>query len=51
MLESVGLEKEEKNPKRASEVVRQLYLKYNATRVIVETVAFQLIMKQIFQGL
>lgn len=51
VLESVGLEKEEKNPKRASEVVRQLYLKYNATRVIVETVAFQLIMKQIFQGL
>lgn len=51
VLESVGLEKEEKNPKRASEVVRQLYLKYSATRVIVETVAFQLIMKQIFQGL
>lgn len=51
VLESIGLEKEEKNPKRASEVVRQLYLKYNATRVIVETVAFQLIMKQIFQGL
>ena len=51
ILESIGLEGQEKNPKRASEIVRQLYIKYKANRVIVETVAFQQIMKQIFREL
>lgn len=51
VLESIGLEGQEKNPKRASEIVRQLYIKYKANRVIVETVAFQQIMKQIFREL
>ena len=51
ILESIGLEGQEKNPKRASEIVGQLYIKYKANRVIVETVAFQQIMKQIFRGL
>lgn len=46
VLESVGLKWAEKDLKNAMEVMRALYDKRNATRVIVETVAFQLIMKK-----
>ena len=46
ILETVGLKEEEKDLKNAMEVLRGLYTKRNATRVVVETVAFQLIMKK-----
>lgn len=46
ILETVGLKEEEKDLKNAMEVLKGLYNKRNATRVIVETVAFQLIMKK-----
>ena len=46
ILETVWLKEEEKDLKNAMEVLKALYVKRNATRVIVETVAFQLIMKK-----
>ena len=46
ILESVGLKEEEKDLKNAMKVLKGLYTKRNATRVVVETVAFQLIMKK-----
>ena len=49
VLECIWLEWLEKNIKRATEIVRNLYIKRNATRVIVETVAYQLVLKWIFK--
>ena len=49
VLECIWLQGTEKNIKRACEVVRNLYIKRKATRVIVETVAYQLVLKWIFK--
>ena len=49
VLESVWLEWAEKNIKKATEIVRNMYIKYNANRVIVETVAYQAVLKTIFK--
>jgi hypothetical protein len=34
---------------KSTETVYQLYQKYNARRVVVETVAFQLVLKKVFK--
>ena len=49
VLESIWLEWAEKNIKRATEIVRNMYIKYKANRVIVETVAYQAVLKTIFK--
>ena len=51
VLQNIGLEGEEKNIKRSSQVVYNLYHRRNATRVAVETVAYQLVLKTIFKDL
>lgn len=51
VLESVGLEWTEKNIKRATTVVHNLYQKWNANRVVVETVAYQAVLKTIFKSM
>jgi phage terminase large subunit-like protein len=51
ILESIWLEWNEKNIKRAWYVVKSLYDKYRADRVIVETVAYQAVLKTIFSDM
>jgi len=51
ILESVWLEWVEKNIKRASETVKNLYIKRKAKRVIVETVAYQAVLKTVFANM
>lgn len=51
ILESVGLEGMEKNIWRASETVKNLYNKRKAKRVIVETVAYQQVLKTVFANM
>lgn len=51
VLESVGLTWAEKNIKRACETVKNLYEKRNASRVIVEVVAFQAVLKTVFMNM
>jgi hypothetical protein len=41
----------EKNIKRASETVKNLYIKRKAKRVIVETVAYQAVLKTVFANM
>ena len=49
ILESVKLEGADKNVKRATKVVNKLYKKWKANKVVVETVAYQAVLKNIFQ--
>lgn len=49
VLESVWLNWSEKDIMKSTETVYQLYQKYNARRVVVETVAFQLVLKKVFK--
>lgn len=51
ILESVGLIGSQKNIKRASETVKALYDKRKAKRVIVETVAYQAVLKTVFANM
>lgn len=51
ILESVWLEWNEKNIKRAWLIVKSLYDKRKADRVIVETVAYQAVLKTIFSDM
>ena len=51
ILESIGLEWIEKNIWRATETVRNLYNKWQAKRVIVETVAYQQVLKTVFANM
>ena len=51
ILESIWLEWSEKNIKKAWYVVKSLYDKYRADRVIVETVAYQAVLKTIFSDM
>lgn len=51
ILESIWLEWNEKNIKKAWYVVKSLYDKYRADRVIVETVAYQAVLKTIFSDM
>ena len=51
ILESVKLIGKEKNIKRASRVVLGLYKKWWANRVVVETTAYQAVLKTIFQDM
>jgi len=51
ILECLGLEGEEKNIKRATAIVRALYEKRQASRVVVETVAYQAVLKTIFKDM
>ena len=51
ILESVGLIGSQKNIKRASETVKALYDKRKAKRVIVETVAYQAVLKTVFANI
>ena len=51
ILESVGLIGIQKNIKRASETVKALYDKRKAKRVIVETVAYQAVLKTVFANM
>lgn len=51
VLESIWLEWNEKNIKKAWYVVKSLYDKYRADRVIVETVAYQAVLKTIFSDM
>ena len=51
ILECLGLEWAEKNIKKASNIVLNLYQKRNANRVIVETVAYQAVLKTIFKDM
>lgn len=49
IIESIELEWEQKDPFKATQIVKQLYLKYNANKVIVETIAFQQVMSKLFK--
>lgn len=51
VLEELGLEGEEKNIKRSTSVVYNLYHKWEASRVVVETVAYQAVLKTIFKDM
>ena len=51
VLESIWLEWNEKNIKKAWYVVKSLYDKYRADMVIVETVAYQAVLKTIFSDM
>ena len=48
-LESIGLNGKEKDIGASTEIVYQNYLRYNARKVIVETVAYQAILKNVFK--
>lgn len=48
VLETIALSWQDKNIKNACQIIKQLYLKRQAYRVIVETVAFQQVLKTIF---
>lgn len=48
-LESIWLNWVEKDMLKSSEAVYQLYQKYNAKRVVVETVAYQAVLKKVFK--
>lgn len=50
-LESIWLNWKEKDIWASSNVVLQLYMKYKAKRVIVETVAYQQVLKNVFKRL
>ena len=49
VLENIWLNWKEKDILKSSDVVYQLYQKYKAKRVIVETVAYQLVLKKVFK--
>lgn len=51
ILECLGLEGEDKNIKRATLTVKNLYDKRQASRVVVETVAYQAVLKTIFKDM
>lgn len=51
VLECLWLEGRDKNIKNAMKIVKNLYHKWNADRVIVETVAYQAVLKTIFMSL
>lgn len=51
ILEIYWLEWVDKNIKSASKIVYQLYNKWNASRVIVETVAYQAVLKTVFRDM
>jgi hypothetical protein len=50
-LESIALQGRDKNIKNACQIIKQLYLKRQANRVIVETVAFQQVLRTIFMSM
>ena len=51
VLECVALEQSDKNIKKASITVKELYNKRNATACVVETVAYQAVLKTVFSTL
>lgn len=51
VLECIALEQTDKNIKKASVTVKELYNKRNATACIVETVAYQAVLKTVFSTL
>ena len=50
-LDSIWLNWSEKDIKKSSETVFKIYQRYKAKRVIVETVAYQLVLKKVFMRL
>lgn len=51
ILECIALEQTDKNIKKASITVKELYNKRNANAVVVETVAYQAVLKTVFSTL
>lgn len=51
ILECIALQGRDKNIKNACQIVKQLYIKWKASRVVVETVAFQQVLKTIFMNM
>lgn len=48
-LESIGLNGKDKDIGASSEIVYQNYMRYNARKVVVETVAYQAVLKSVFK--
>jgi len=51
ILECIGLEWVDKNIKKASQTVKHIYDKRDASRLIVETVAYQAVLKTVFKDM
>lgn len=51
ILECIALQGRDKNIKNACQIIKQLYLKRQANKVIVETVAFQQVLRTIFMSM
>jgi hypothetical protein len=50
-LECIALQGRDKNIKNASQIIKQLYIKWKANKVVVETVAFQQVLRTIFMSM
>ena len=51
ILECIALQGRDKNIKNACQIVKQLYIKWKANKVIVETVAFQQVLRTVFMSM
>lgn len=50
VIEAIELKEKEKDPFKATEIIYNLYTKYNANLVVVETVAFQQVMAKLIKN-
>lgn len=50
ILEAIELKGTDKDPFKATQIVKNLYIKYNANKVIIETTAFQAVMAKLFKA-
>lgn len=50
ILEALELEWEQKDPFKSTQILKQLYIKYNANYIIIETVAFQQVMAKLLKA-
>ena len=51
VLECIALQGRDKNIKNATQIIKQLYIKWKANRLVVETVAFQQVLKTVFMSM
>lgn len=50
IIEALELKEKQKDPFKAVEIIKQLYIKYKANYIIVETVAFQQVMSRLLKN-